>query len=151
MTSAVRAPLLAAAVLALAACGIRTDPRPPEDTMARAPTHLSAVREGSKVIVEWRSPGESVDGERLFDLARFVVERRGATERFAEIGETAADTTHRLRPIRQYAYTDETPIGDYAEYRVVPYTADGQRGVPSLPTSVGATATATETRPSPAR
>ena len=136
MTRAVRAPLLAAALLALAACGIRTDPRPPEDTMARAPTKPTAVRAGTTVVVEWRSPGESVDGKRLIDLARFVVERRVGEEPFAPVGETAADTTHRLRPIRQYSFVDEGPRGDDAEYRVVPYTADGQRGVPSDPARV---------------
>jgi hypothetical protein len=131
MTRAVRAPLLAAALLVFVACGIRTDPRPPEDTMARAATSLTAVRKGATVVVEWRSPGESVDGKRLIDLARFVVERRAADEPFATVGETAADTTHRLRPIRQYTYVDQAPLGDDAEYRVVSYTADGQRGVPS--------------------
>lgn len=136
MTRAVRAPLLAAAVLALAACGIRTDPRPPEDTMARAPSKLTAVRAGATVVVEWRSPGESVDGKRLIDLARFVVERRTGDDPFAPVGETAADTTHRLRPIRQYSFVDQSPSGDNAEYRVVPYTADGQRGVPSDPAHV---------------
>jgi hypothetical protein len=142
MTRAVRAPLLAAAVLALAACGIRTDPRPPEDTMARAPTQLTAVRKEASVVVEWRSPGESVDGKRLTDLARFVVERRVGNEPFAMVGETAADTTHRLRPIRQYSFVDERPVGDDAEYRVVPFTADGQRGVPSEPARVKTAAAA---------
>jgi predicted small lipoprotein YifL len=136
MTRAARAPLLAAALLALAACGIRTDPRPPEDTMARAATKLTAVRKGTTVVVEWRSPGESVDGKRLIDLAHFVVERRAGDEPFATVGETAADTTHRLRPIRQYTYVDQAPLGDDAEYRVVSYTADGQRGVPSEPARV---------------
>lgn len=142
MTRALRAPLLAAAVLTLAACGIRTDPRPPEDTMARAPTKLTAVRAGATVVVEWRSPGESVDGKRLSDLARFVVERRVGNEPFATVGETAADTTHRLRPVRQYTYVDEAPLGDDAEYRVVAFTADGQRGVPSEPARVTTAATA---------
>jgi len=142
MTRALRAPLLAAALLALAACGIRTDPRPPEDTMARAPTKLTAVRAGATVVVEWRSPGESVDGKRLTDLARFVVERRIGNEPFAAVGETAADTTHRLRPVRQYTYVDEAPLGDDAEYRIVPFAADGQRGVPSEPARVTTAATA---------
>lgn len=133
MTAPARAPWLAAALLALAACGIRTDPRPPEDTMARAPTKITAAHAGTTVVVEWRSPGESVDGKRLIDLARFVVERRAGAESFAPIGETAADTTHRLRPIRQYTFVDASPVGDDAEYRVVAYTADGQRGEPSEP------------------
>jgi len=136
MTFSARAPLVATALLALAACGIRTDPRPPEDTMARAPTELSTARERQTVVIKWRSPGESVDGKRLIDLSRFVVERRTREQEFAPIGETAADTTHRLRPIRQYSYVDEAPIDGDAEYRIVPYTADGQRGVPSEPTSL---------------
>lgn len=136
MTVVARASLLAAALLALAACGIRTDPRPPEDTMARAPTQVKAVRSGTTVVVEWRSPGESVDGKRLIDLARFVVERRSGGTSFAPIGETAADTTHRLRPIRQYSFVDESPLGDDAQYRVVAYTADGEPGEASEPAFV---------------
>lgn len=142
MTLAARAPLLAAVLLALAACGIRTDPRPPEDTMARAPTNLTAVRKETTVVVEWRSPGNSVDGKRLIDLARFVVERRAGDDPFATVGETAADTGHRLRPIRQYTYVDEAPLSGDAEYRIVPYTADGQRGVPSEPAHVTTAAAA---------
>lgn len=136
MTLSARAPLVAVALLAFAACGIRTDPRPPEDTMAQAATELSAVRDGTTVVVKWRSPGESVDGKRLIDLSRFVVERRAGEQTFSAIGETAADTTHRLRPIRHYSYVDEAPVDGDAEYRVVAYTADGQPGVPSDPTSL---------------
>ena len=115
--------------------------------MARAPTNLTAVRKGTTVVVEWRSPGNSVDGKRLVDLARFVVERRAGDEPFVTVGETAADTMHRLRPIRQYTYVDETPLSGDAEYRVVSYTADGQRGVPSEPAHVtAATAAPAESR-----
>lgn len=148
MTARVGAALLAAALLALPACGIRTAPRPPEDTMARAPTKLTAVREGSgeaaKVQLEWRSPGESVDGKRLIDLARFVIERRTGDAQFSAIGEVLADTGHRLRPIRQYTYTDDNPLDGDAEYRIVPYTADGQRGIPSDPAPATDAAAAVE-------
>lgn len=125
--------LLAAAV---GSCGIRTDPRPPEDTMPRATTDVRAVAEGGKVRVEWRSPSESIDGKRLGDLTAFVVERRVSGEKFTPIAEVPADTTHRLRPIRDYSYVDEEPAGPGAEYRVVAYTAEGQRGVPGPPAAV---------------
>jgi hypothetical protein len=151
MTIEMRAPLLAAAALAIAACGLRPDPRPPEDTMARAPEQVSAVRDGATVLVRWRSPGESVDGRRLIDLSRFVIERRTRAESFVTIGETAADTTHRLRPVRQYSYTDESPLDDYVEYRVVAYTADGERGVPSRPAVVPTSAAAGNSKAAPAR
>jgi hypothetical protein len=125
----------AAAIALLASCGIRTDPRPPEDTMARAPTEARAVRKAAGVKLEWKSPGQSVDGSRLTDLSAFVVERRVGDDRFAAIGEIPADTEHRLRPVRRYAFIDEEPV-EGAEYRIVAYTADGQRGVPGPATKI---------------
>jgi hypothetical protein len=136
LARAVAASLLTLTCALAQGCGIRTDPRPPEDTMARAPTDVRTVRVGDVVRVEWRSPGDSVDGKRLGDLAAFVVERRVPGARFTPVGEVQADTAHRLRPIRNYSWVDENPVGDDAQYRVVAYTADGQRGVPANPVGI---------------
>ena len=114
-----------------AACGIRTPPRPPEDTMPHAASDLAAKRDGTTVRLEWERPDKSMDGQRLADLTGFLVERRAGTAAFTIIADVPADTLHRLRKVMHYSYVDETaPVGT-VEYRVVCYNADGQRGPPS--------------------
>ena len=122
--------LLASAVMVMTlagACGVRTLPRPPEDTRPRPATDLSGKREGAAVRLSWERPNESMDGERLADLVRFLVERRSGGDAFTIVAEVPSDTTHRLRPIKHYAYVDESAPASAVEYRVVCVTADGQR------------------------
>jgi hypothetical protein len=121
-----------ALVVATAACGIRTPPRPPEDTMPRAATELSAERDAGTVRLEWKRPDKSMDGERLADLTEFRVERRSGAGAYTVIAEVPADTAHRLRPIERYSHVDTAPPAGSIEYRIVCETADGQRSPPSV-------------------
>ena len=114
------------------ACGVRTLPRPPEDTQPRPATDLSGKREGAAVRLSWERPDESMDGERLADLVRFLVERRSGGDAFTIVAEVPADTTHRLRPIKRYSHVDESAPASAIEYRVVCVTADGQRSEASV-------------------
>jgi hypothetical protein len=113
------------------ACGIRTPPRPPEDTMPRVATDVGAKRDGTSVRIEWERPSKSMDGQRLADLTGFLVERRGSDGSFTIIADVPADTTHRLRPYKNYSYVDQSAPDGNVEYRIVGYTADGQRSPPS--------------------
>lgn len=124
------ATLCATAVLA-AACGVRTPPRPPEDTQPRVATDVDAKRDGENVHLQWERPSESVDGHRLADLTGFLVERRTGDGAFTIIANVPADTEHRLRPRKHYDYTDTAPPPAPIEYRVVSYASDGQRSAPS--------------------
>ncbi len=131
MSSARRLMLVATLLATTLACGIRTPPRPPEDTMPRAVTDVGAKRDGTSVRLEWERPDKSMDGQRLADLTGFLVERRGSDGSFTIIGDVAADTTHRLRPFKNYSYVDKAAPDGNVEYRIVGYTADGQRSPPS--------------------
>ena len=122
---------LAVGALAVPSCGVRTLPRPPEDTQPRPATDLSSKREGRAVQLSWERPSASMDGERLADLVTFLVERRGDDDAFTIIAEVPADTAHRLRPIKHYSYADEKAPAGALEYRIVCITADGQRSTPS--------------------
>ena len=115
----------------VAACGIRTPPRPPEDTMPHAATDLSAKRDGTTVKLDWSRPDKSMDGQRLADLTGFLIERRAGTDAFTIIADLPADAQHRIRKIQRYSYVDEAPPPGAIEYRVVCYASDGQRGPPS--------------------
>ncbi|MFN2424951.1 MAG: hypothetical protein ABR587_00740, partial [Candidatus Binatia bacterium] len=79
-----RAPLprhraLAVALLVaatIAACGLRTPVRPPEDTAPIIPGTATVTREDDALVVQWKRAERSADGMKLDDLAAFVVERR---------------------------------------------------------------------------
>jgi hypothetical protein len=128
---ALRLVLVASLLATTIACGIRTPPRPPEDTMPRVARDLGAKRDGTSVRLEWERPDKSMDGQRLADLNGFLVERRGSDGSFTIIADVPADTTHRLRPFKHYSYVDEAAPDGNVEYRIVGYTADGQRSPPS--------------------
>ncbi len=126
--------MLVAAVVAGAfaiGCGIRTPPRPPEDTMPRVASELTAEREAATITLKWRRPDKSADGQRLADLTGFFVERRSGDGAFTVVADVPADTTHRLRPFQHYSHVDASPPDGALEYRIVCYTADGQRSEPS--------------------
>ena len=131
------AAMLGASALIALACGVRTLPRPPEDTKPRVATDLAAKHEGDGVHLEWERPSESMDGQRLADLARFLVERRAGGDAFTIIAEVPADTSRRLRPIKHYSYVDKAAPAGPVEYRIVCIAADGQRSSPSASAFIG--------------
>ena len=132
MRGALAPAAVAVVALVVTACGIRTPPRPPEDTMPRAATELSAERDANAVRLDWKRPDKSMDGQRLADLTGFLVERRSGDGAYTIIADVPADTMHRLRPIERYSHVDASPPGGGIEYRIVCHTADGQRSPPSV-------------------
>ena len=130
-----RASALAILIAAAAApgCGVKGPPRPVEDTAALAPEDFSAARSAEGVLLRWSRPEEAVDGEPLYDLAGFDVDRRAVGDRrFERLEKILTADTDRLRPKRSFRYTDTTagPTGVY-EYRVRAFRRDGQRGLPT--------------------
>jgi hypothetical protein len=120
-----------------AGCGVKDLPRPIEDTAALAPDDFVARNAEDGVLLKWGRPQEAVDGEPLYDLAGFEIERRQAADhRFERVHRIVTADTDRLRPQQTFRYTDTTaqPPGVY-EYRVRAYLSDGQRGIPT-PTAV---------------
>ncbi|RMF24035.1 MAG: hypothetical protein D6760_04180 [Deltaproteobacteria bacterium] len=134
MKSVVLTLLLVSAV----ACGVKTAPRPPEDTAARPPRAVRAVAvPGGRVRLEWKRPEHSVDGRRLDDLARFAVERSTRGGPYERIGTVDVLDPNKLRPRSSYHYVDtpSTPLEEL-HYRVRAIAADGQEGVASQPVAV---------------
>jgi hypothetical protein len=120
-----------------AGCGVKGPPRPIEDTAALAPDNFVARNAEGGVFLKWTRPQEAVDGEPLYDLAGFEIERRRPAERRFELVHRILTTdTDRLRPQRTFRYTDTTaqPPGVF-EYRVRAFLSDRQRGIPT-PTMV---------------
>ncbi|MEE8312445.1 MAG: hypothetical protein V3R77_09310 [Candidatus Binatia bacterium] len=116
-----------------AGCGVQGPPRPVEDTAALAPDDFVARNAEGGVFLKWTRPQEAVDGEPLYDLAGFQIERRRPTERrFEVVDRILTSDTDRLRPQRTFRYTDTTaqPPGLF-EYRIRAWLNDGQRGIPT--------------------
>jgi len=59
---------LAAMLLLLTGCGLPGAPQPPSLHLPRPVTDLQATRKGERVLLTWRTPRLSTDGERLRSL-----------------------------------------------------------------------------------
>jgi hypothetical protein len=123
--------LFAILVAATLGCGVRTDPRPPEDTMARAPEDAGAKGFQGGVRVRWKRPTRAVDGESLYDLAAFIVQRRTDQGEFEPIARIPVNDSDDIRPQQSFTYDDHDPPYGTLTYRVFAVTSDGQRGLPS--------------------
>lgn len=126
--------------LAASACGIRTEPRPPEMTMPNRPSSLTAMIENDEVRLRWIRPKESVDGQTLRDLAGFVIERRSDDTEFGIIAEVPVNDRERIRPQTTFKWRDLEPVAGRSFYRVRAVTEDGQTGLmtPAVPIVVDA-------------
>jgi len=119
-------------------------PRAPEDTAARAPDTIKASLGEEGVIVTWSRPTKAVDGSRLYDLAKFEVQRQTDDEPFHTIGTIDVTDLDRIRPQRSFHFTDTAVPAGTVRYRVRAVTADGETGIATEPVSADAAAPATK-------
>jgi hypothetical protein len=123
--------LLLSAVLLLGACGVRTPPRPPENTAPLMTGQALATRNGDgSVTLSWKRPATSVDGTRLDDLAGFEIERLSANGEWEVITTLAVTDAKRINPRSNWSHTDTTAPPGIPDFRVTPFLEDGQRGSP---------------------
>ena len=134
MTPAMRI-RIGSAVLALslvAACGLRTPVRPPEDTAPVIPGTPTVTREANATVVRWRRAVRSADDMRLDDLASFVVERKKAGSDAWEPATTIdVIDQEKIRRRNSFAWRDTDASAADASYRVIAVAADGQQGPPN--------------------
>ena len=123
----------AALALVLAACGLKNDPVAPELVRPLPPAKLAAASTRDGVELRWRRPTAYTGGGRMRDLSGFDVERAaGAAGPFAKVGTLALGDQQRFRQERDLAWTDrEVEHGTEYVYRVIAFTTDGSRSVPS--------------------
>lgn len=128
--------LVLAALLAAAACGVRTRPLPPEVVQPEPPTALAATSTVDGVKLTWRRPTKYSGGKHMRDLGGFDVERAVDGD-FVRAGEVILDDQTRFRQERtmQWIDTSATPGTTY-RYRVVAYTTDGYRSTPAGPVTI---------------
>lgn len=149
-----RAAAIAAAVLALVACGKRGNPVPPQVRAPRPVSDLSAVTRHDGIELSWTLPRRRVDGKPLFDpgVARlYRTEDSGAGEpraamlvkdRIAGYTELASfplvDPAAAERRDAHMVYTDRRDLKFGRRYTYVVITSDARGHVssPSARTSV---------------
>jgi hypothetical protein len=115
------------------ACGLRTPVRPPEDTAPVVPGAVTVTRTEEEAVVRWPRAERSVDGERLDDLAAFVVERRASdSEPWSQVATVSVVDQEKIRRRNSFSWHDPAPAPGVS-YRVFAVTADGQAGPPTAP------------------
>ncbi|HEY2772509.1 MAG TPA: hypothetical protein VGK20_00525 [Candidatus Binatia bacterium] len=129
-----RAAAGAALVACVVGCGLRTPPRPPEDTAPVIPGKVEATRQDGAVVVRWQRAEHSADGQKLDDLAAFVVERKRDSEsEWTRIGTVSVIDQEKIRRRKQFEYRDESARDAPVSYRVIAVDADKQEGAPTAP------------------
>ena len=127
-TRAVVAGALGAAIL-FAACGVKTDPRPPQDTAAVIPATPTVTATDAGPEIAWPRAARSADGRSLYDLAGFVVERIDRAGAVSTVTTVDVEDTDRIRKQKRFAVVDAAAPSSITHYRVRAFTADGQQGV----------------------
>lgn len=151
------APLLLAlglAALALAACGRKGAPVPPEWRVPAAAGDLAAVVRESAVELTWTNPGRRVDGTRLRDLVlarvwrvddegrgdpRAAMLADGAIAGYTELATVRAGATEgAVTPDGRVTLTDRRGLAYGRRYTYVVVTADslGRASPPSARVSI---------------
>ena len=122
----------ASTLLALTACGRKTPVRPPEFVAPAAVTNLSASNTTAGVSLGWERPRQTADGQKLFDLDAFAVERALPGLPFGFLTRIQIPDRDRLRQQKRFTYVDETALlGEDYRYRVRALTVDGYVSAPS--------------------
>jgi len=121
--------LSAASLGGLSGCGVRSAPRPPEDTAPIITGELEVRRDDGAVVLRWNRAERSADGRRLDDLAAFVVERRrDGEDAWEKLGAVDVLDQEKIRRRRNFSWRDDTPGSSAAFYRVRAVCTDGQEG-----------------------
>lgn len=114
-----------------AACGLRTAPRPAEDTAPIIDGSVETTITNGAVVVRWPRAERSADGRRLYDLAAFIVERSRQGGPFETVATVDVVDQEKIRRRAAFEYRDEHAGSGALAYRVRAVCADGQQGPPT--------------------
>jgi predicted small lipoprotein YifL len=141
--SLIRALLVAALLLSLAACGKKGPVRPLSEAAPVAPSTFTAVQTGESILLSWELPRVNQDGSPLVDLAGFRIERLGfeRTDPCPECREDQAVLTAELdldylpAGSRQgewlYWFDTRIAVGSGYLYRIYPTNRKERPGQPA--------------------
>lgn len=123
---------IAIAMLLLGACGVKSQPLPPQSVRPARITDLRAKSEKAGIMLSWSRPEHLVNGSRLRKLARFQVYRASDRQPARLIGEIPVTDQLLFRQRHTFNFLDRTAaLGHRYRYTVVSSTTDGYRSSPS--------------------
>lgn len=115
-----------AASLLPAACGRKTNVRPPELVVPNPVEGLTADNAEQGIDLAWDRPTRYADGSNMLDLAGFRIERSRPCCGFVTLQEVEVEDRNRFRRAKRFRYTDHrVEVGEIYAYRVTAYTLDG--------------------------
>ncbi len=121
-----------AVAIALAGCGIKSKPVPPEDAKPERITRLLASPDPDGIRLAWPRPDSYTSGQTMRDLAGFVVMRAQGEAAMAPVAELPVSDRERFQKIKGLEWVDITAVmGSTYRYQVVSTTSDGYRSDPS--------------------
>ena len=120
------------ACLALAECGVKSPPIPPEYAAPERIDDLSAESVRTGVRLYWSRPTTYVGGGKMRDLARFRILRAVSQGQFAETAEIPVTDQERFQQQKRFTWLDAATEMDHTyRYEVIAETADQYVSRPS--------------------
>lgn len=127
------------ALLTVAGCGKKGDPRAPELAMPQTIKNLSGKVDRTGVVLTWNRPTQYVDGQELRDLAAFVIFRKELSPTcpecpipYRQLTRVNVEDQEKFVKKKQYRFIDQEakPQSVY-RYRVFSQLTDGSLSDPS--------------------
>jgi predicted small lipoprotein YifL len=117
-----------ALAVAIAGCGVKGSPLPPEAVRPERITDLSATADKDGIRLSWGRPERSVSGRTIRDLTGFMVMRAQDDEPWRQVGEVKVTDRERFQKVHRFEYLDAaTELGGTYRYEVVSSTENGER------------------------
>lgn len=121
-----------AAALAIAGCGVKERPLPPDAVRPERILDLEAAADKDGIRLSWGRPDRYATGRTMRNLGGFIILRTEDGARPAMLAEIPISDRERFQKERRFNYLDTaTLIGHTYRYQVVSTTDDGYRGDPS--------------------
>ncbi len=130
---------LSVALFLVSACGKKGDPRAPESAQVKNIKDLKGEARRAGIVLTWSRPTHYVNGQRLRDLAGFVIFRKEVSSAclecpvpFRERETILVEDQEKFIKKRKFRFVDQemTPQTTY-HYRVLSRLLDGSLSAPS--------------------